>query len=396
MTMAVRSHSARRHDLKVIASLALAPAIGLGIARFAYALVLPDMRADLAWTYADAGWMNTTNAAGYLLGALLAARSIARFGAFRVVVAGAWACILALLLCAFFRHPLPLNIARLLAGIGGGLTFVSGGVLAVRVAQRNPDRSAFMLGLFYAGPGLGILLSGIAVPAILYRSGPESWATAWAALAILSVPLAIGLLAARGENTMASSVAREKPRYESMLWLLPGYAVFGAGYIAYMTFMIAWVQNSGGSAGFQALFWCTIGLATIASPWLYADILKRFRHGNAFAILTGITAIGAALPLLSEGVPLLLTSAAVFGSAFFSVVASTTAFVRRNYRPEQWAAAIGMLTIFFGIGQMLGPIATGFVNDLMENLAGGLWTSVLLLFVAMLLAKLQRDQSFGP
>ena len=182
------------------------------------------------------------------------------------------------------------------AGIGGGLTFVSGSVLAVRVAQRNPDRSAFMLGLFYAGPGLGILLSGIAVPATLYRSGPESWATAWAALAILSVPLAIGLLAARGENIVASSVAREKPCYKSMLWLLTGYTVFGAGYIAYMTFMIAWVQNNGGSAGFQALFWCTIGLAAIASPWLYAAILKRFRHGNAFAILTGITAIGAALP----------------------------------------------------------------------------------------------------
>ena len=70
-----------RRDVAVVVALALAPAIGLGIARFAYALVLPDMRADLGWSYADAGWMNTTNAAGYLLGALIAARAIASVGA---------------------------------------------------------------------------------------------------------------------------------------------------------------------------------------------------------------------------------------------------------------------------------------------------------------------------
>jgi len=50
--------------------LALAPAIGLGIGRFAYSLVLPDMRDSLQWSYSAAGFMNTVNAAGYLAGAL--------------------------------------------------------------------------------------------------------------------------------------------------------------------------------------------------------------------------------------------------------------------------------------------------------------------------------------
>ena len=34
------------------------------------AQALPDMRATLDWSYAQAGLMNTANAAGYLLGAL--------------------------------------------------------------------------------------------------------------------------------------------------------------------------------------------------------------------------------------------------------------------------------------------------------------------------------------
>ncbi len=379
-------------DVAVVAALALAPAIGLGIARFAYALVLPDMRADLHWSYADAGWMNTTNAAGYLLGALVAARAIAAVGGYRVMVAGAWVCVASLVLCALFRHTVPLNAARVLAGLGGGFAFVSGGVLAAGVAQRNPERAAFLLGLFYAGPGLGILLSGVAVPFTLERFGSGSWGMAWAALAVLSLPLAFGLHLARAESAAALPSAQTSPRYGNMRWLLCGYLFFGAGYIAYMTFMIAWVQGSGGGVSFQALFWAVIGLATMASPWLWTAILKRLLHGHACAVLTGIAAFGVMLPLMSNTMPMLLASAALFGSAFFAVVAATTAFVRRNLPQAEWASSIGTLTVVFGIGQMLGPVAIGLVNDVMQNLSGGLWASVLLLFIAAMLDALQRDR----
>ena len=57
--------------LLVAAALALAAAISLGLSRFSYALLLPPMRADLGWSYFTAGAINTVNAAGYLVGALL-------------------------------------------------------------------------------------------------------------------------------------------------------------------------------------------------------------------------------------------------------------------------------------------------------------------------------------
>ena len=59
-----------RATLRTALALALAAAVSLGTARFAYALLLPPMRADLGWSYFTAGAMNTVNAAGYLLGAL--------------------------------------------------------------------------------------------------------------------------------------------------------------------------------------------------------------------------------------------------------------------------------------------------------------------------------------
>src|SRR4051794_28977179 len=67
--------------LPVVLALALGPAVTLGLARFSYALVLPGMRADLHWTYTQAGGVNTVNALGYLLGAVAAAPVVGRFGA---------------------------------------------------------------------------------------------------------------------------------------------------------------------------------------------------------------------------------------------------------------------------------------------------------------------------
>ena len=58
--------------LRTALALALVAAVSLGLSRFSYALLLPPMREDLAWSYTTGGAMNTVNADGYLLGALTA------------------------------------------------------------------------------------------------------------------------------------------------------------------------------------------------------------------------------------------------------------------------------------------------------------------------------------
>ena len=70
-------------------ALSLAAAISLGVTRFAYSLLLPVMRADLQWSYTIAGAMNTVNAAGYLVGALLMPRLVQHISHERVVLASA-------------------------------------------------------------------------------------------------------------------------------------------------------------------------------------------------------------------------------------------------------------------------------------------------------------------
>jgi predicted MFS family arabinose efflux permease len=379
------------HAARLILILALAPTIGLGIGRFAYSLVLPDMRDTLGWSYSAAGFMNTINAAGYLGGALVAAKLAKRFGLLAVVKAGTIMAIVSLALCAVSANFAVLSLGRLLAGIGAALAFVAGGALAATIAQTHPARSGFLLSLFYAGPGLGILASGLVAPFLLAHYGPGSWWIVWLAMTALSLvaiapllPMRVDVQAVLPQSGDAAFRAGPAALY------LAGYFMFGVGYIAYMTFMIAYVRDAGGGAAAQSAFWSLIGVGAFASPWVWRGILAKSQTGGATAIILGFNALGAGLPLLGHGPLMLGISAAVFGVSFFAVVASTTAFVRLNYPQSVWPAAIGLMTIVFGVGQTLGPIAIGAITDATGDLNSALLVSAAMLGAGALLAWSQR------
>lgn len=382
---------------RLILILALAPTIGLGIGRFAYSLVLPDMRDALGWSYSAAGFMNTINAAGYLAGALVSARLANRYGLLALVKAGTLMVIVSLALCAVSANFALLSVGRLLAGFGAALSFVAGGALSATIAQTQPARSGFLLSLFYAGPGLGILASGLLAPFLLAEFGPGSWWIVWLAMTAISLLLVIPLLPVEIAATAALSEGKAADfRIAPVVLYLMGYFLFGAGYIAYMTFMIAYVRDAGGGAAAQSAFWSLIGLSAFASPWVWRGVLARSRTGGATAIILGCNALGAALPLLGHSPLLLGTSALVFGVAFFAVVASTTAFVRVNYPQAAWPAAIAAMTIVFGVGQTLGPIAIGAVTDATGSLNSALLASAAMLGVGALLAWAQQPLKAAP
>jgi predicted MFS family arabinose efflux permease len=379
------------HPARLILILSLAPTVGLGIGRFAYSLVLPDMRDALQWSYSAAGFMNTVNAAGYLAGALLASKLIKRFGLIAAVRWGTLACVASLALCALSGNFVVLSFARLLAGFGAAFGFIGGAALAATVAQSRPARANFLLSLFYAGPGLGILSSGLIAPFTLQAFGPGSWWIVWWALTLLSIAMTIPLLLAPIDTKAGLADATPaKFAIRPVLIYLAGYFLFGAGYIAYMTFMIAYVRDGGGGAAAQSAFWCLIGLSAFATPWLWRRVLAMDRGGLTTAIILGVNAIGAALPLFGHAPILLATSALVFGVAFFAVVGSTTAFVRFNYPPAAWPTAIAAMTIAFGIGQTLGPIAVGAITDAMGSLSYALNVSAAMLAVGAIAAGFQR------
>ena len=121
---------------------------------------------------------------------------IRRFGLAGCVRWGTLACVLSLALCASSGNFIVLSFARLLAGVGAAAGFVGGGALAAMIAQSRPERANFLLSLFYAGPGVGILSSGLVAPFVLQAFGPGSWWIVWWAMTLFSLVMIVPLLLA--------------------------------------------------------------------------------------------------------------------------------------------------------------------------------------------------------
>lgn len=378
----------------VALALALAAAVSLGTARFAYALLLPPMRADLGWSYFLAGAMNTVNAAGYLVGALALPQLLRRFDARALMLAGGAAAALLLALHGAVRGDAALLALRGASGVASAASFVCGGILAARLASHVGSQAGQVLGLYYGGTGLGIVASALVVPPFL-TDASAGWPIAWAMLGALSLAATgITLSGTRGLHAPpAAGAPRPHLALRPFVWALAGYLMFGLGYIGYMTFIVTLLREQGLGATTVTLFYVVLGLGVVSSSWFWARLLQRHRSGRALAILNGLLALATALVVFNAQPLAVFVSGALFGSVFLSVVASTTALVRHNAEPAQWPAGIAAFTIVFAVGQIVGPSLTGAIADGPGGLLRGLAWSAGALALGAFLAALQRPLS---
>ncbi|WP_414451970.1 YbfB/YjiJ family MFS transporter [Burkholderia sp. 22PA0099] len=372
----------------------MGPAVALGLARFAYALLLPPMRSALGWSFADAGAMNTANGAGYLIGALVAA-PIGKLIGDKLVFA------LGLLLTAVFVGASGLTAdftilltLRTIAGFTGALSFVAGaGLTSVAATGGAQSRAPTLLGIYFAGAGIGVTTSALAVPPLLNATG---WRGGWLVLGGLGLlATAFGCFALKRARTTiytSSEAARGGWSPWFMARKLIAYALFGAGYIAYATFIVAFLRSEEGLTGPEiSAFWSILGLASIGAAFAWGPILGRLKGGWGTAATIGMVAIGAAIPLIWSNVVGAFLSAILFGGSFLAVIAAVTSFARRAAKPHAWTSAIAALTIAFGLGQCIGPVLSGALSDGPNGVRVGLWLSVGILMAAAVIAALQPE-----
>jgi len=378
----------------IVAALSLGPAVSNSFARFAYALMLPAMRADLGLNYSQAGALNTANALGYLGGALFAARYVSALGNRRLFCTGMVATVIAILGSGLTGNFVAQLGLRAVAGVGGAMVFICGAVLASNIFPDRPRLASNAIAVYFGGAGAGILLSGAGVPPLLAIAGDDAWRSAWLAIGIVSALFAVfAIWAARQIDEPSSGARGGAWPIAELRASLASYFLFGAGYIAYMTFVVAWMVSHGRAALDVSLTWGTLGIATLVAPLAWRVPRARWRAATVLAASGIVLGIGATLPLLSTSRPVMLMSAAFFGGAMFTAPAAVTDLVKTSLPKTSWGSAVSVFTVVFAIGQAIGPVLTGWLADVTQSLQAGLAGSVAILVVASATAMRQRTVS---
>jgi predicted MFS family arabinose efflux permease len=341
---------------------ALAIAVVNGFGRFAYALLLPVMREDLAWDYALSGWLNTANSLGYGAGAVAGLLLLSRYKPATLFNAGLLITVATLLACGATRDLSMVMVLRFVCGVGSAWVFACGGALIAAKYAANPAQSASAIAIYYAGGGLGIAVSGLLCYPVLAQDW--TWSAGWLALGAAGAILALmPAKLARNIGGTTSQISSAVMPWRGYLPVMTAYFLFGVGYIVYLTFVIAWLRDMKLGIVAATSVWLVLGAAVVASGFVWRGVMARWWPTRTFAVASLCTAAGTALPLVSNGFAVLLISAVLVGGSFFMVPGAVMALARATLPPALWAKAMNLFTLVFALGQAIGPIGAGWIAD---------------------------------
>ena len=373
----------RQHGA-VIAGGILLLVIAMGISRFAFTPILPFMRIDENLSFAQGGFLASSNYIGYFVGALGAGfiyRAKKNFLLVNVVVN-----VLSIILMGFIESYAIWIVLRFIAGLTGGYIFVltSSIVMDYLAAHLLTRWSGFV----FSGIGLGIALSGLLVP---FFEARVYWQGSWIGLGLLSTLFLVTTLFLWRHLTVQNYSAPPKTEHTSiwhgfMPWLIVAYGLEGLGYIITGTFLVDIIYNIEALRSYAGYSWVVVGLAAIPSAPIWMQLMTRFSTISMMAIAYALQIIGMLLPVISQSVWSVLLSAFLYGFTFVGLVTMSTGYARQLF-PKQSAYVVSMLTTFYAFGQIIGPVIAGRLETHFESFkapllfAGGTVTVALIILL---------------
>jgi MFS family permease len=353
-----------------------------GFGRMSYSVILPSMKDGLMLNYTQLGSIATGNFIGYLSLAIIGGFLATRFGVRRVVFISLLGIGISLFLTGLSRSFFFAFLMRLITGAGNGGSYVP--IMALPAAWFVMKKRGLATGIVAGGIGTGLFLSGIILPPIIEGFGKEGWRYAWFFLGMVVFALAFICYAFLRDNPKEKGVSvyggEEEQKKGPKITLFPAfkevvvdpelwklgcvYFMFGFSYIIYLTFFVAYLTKEMGLPPVSAgRIFAVLGLFSIFCGVIYgwiSDVLGR-RPGFIIAYLT-LTLSYLLFAFWRDSTGFYL-SAVVFGIASFSVPTIMAAASGDAVGGRLAPAGLGFITLFFGIGQALGPVIGGFIKD---------------------------------
>lgn len=327
----------------------------MGIGRFVYTPVLPFMAEAIPLTASQAGSIASANFLGYLLGAI--ATSFRLPGPPKAWLLGA------LIASALTTGAVGLSSSvwliaclRFLGGAASAfaLVFASSQVFE---GLARAGRSSLSW-VHFAGVGIFIALSS---QVILL---PVGWGGMWmvAGLVALIGAVAVAILipdmpVARPVSSQAGAARQDR----GLLRLALSYGLFGFGYVITATFLIAIVRSEPDLRLFEPVAWLAVGLAAVPSVLIWVTIGRGIGLERAYALSCAVEAVGVLFSLWNTTAGILL-SATLLGGTFVGITALGLQAARAEAVGDP-RRALGLMTVAFSIGQIIGPSFAGYLRD---------------------------------
>ncbi len=351
----------------------------IGLARFAYGMLLPSMSSALRLGYDRMGFVGTGNFAGYMCAVAFAPFVMRRAGARTTIAAGLSVLSLGMIGMGSAGGFGSLLVLYVFTGIGSGLANIPVMVLVSHWFTRAWRGKA--AGVMVAGNGFAIVLAGFLVPWLNRSLGEGGWRAGWRILGGLSLVVAavawalvrddprdVGLSPygepegrdPSGHTGTAPEGAGGSSFLVAHLGLI--YLLFGATYTVYATFAVTgMVAERGIPEALAGRFWSGVGFFSLFSGLLFGSLSDRIGRKRGAALVFAVQTAAYLLVGLPLGTTALFFSVFLFGISAWSIPSIMAAAAGDYLGTARAAAGFSAITVFLGAGQVAGPAVAGVV-----------------------------------
>ena len=345
-----------RKELPLLLTGFMATLSGVGLARFAYTALMPQMVHAGWFSGEQVAYLGAANLLGYLIGALAAAPLAERLGAVRVLVLCWIAVMLSFAGCSLPQPMALFFVWRLLSGIAGATLMVLGPSVAMSAAA--PQRRAALGPLMFCGIGVGALLAATLVPMLARSSLSAVW---WALTVLCALALWTGWRAARqipAPAPVAITPTATAPPMPASLWSVAVVLVFIAyacdafGFVPHTVFWVDYLDRELQlGAGYASTQWAIFGLGAIAGPLCAAYCATRWGWWGTTTGAYALKAMAIGLPLLSASFGWHAVSGFIVGALSPGMAAITSGYLMQLIGPTQHKKMWGYATAAFALLQ---------------------------------------------
>jgi MFS family permease len=336
-----------------------------GFARMAYGIILPFMQEGLHLSTAQSGILGTILFLGYLLTVGTSGIFTIRFGAKSVLLIGSWLVVISVMGLAFVSSFWIVAFCMLCAGAGSALVYTP--LMSITVGW-FPDKRGTVMGLLLSGAGIGMLFSGIIVPYVV-RTFPEySWRGAWFLFGVITciVVFAASVVLKNPEVTEDE----KKRSNKSFLWKTKElyiiawmYFIVGVVYLIPNLYQTSFMIDSGISASISGTVYAIAGTFSIVGAPVWGFISDRIGIKKSLCSALLLAVIGDMVPIIFENITGFIVSAIIWGSSLGGILLLIQVAASKQVSPKYVSMAISFISVFYAVGQMIGPGLAGWVIE---------------------------------
>jgi MFS family permease len=392
-----RVTASKQLALTLLLAAVIAATYGFGV--YLFPVVLPAMKHDLGFGYAQAGYITAARQLANVAMALLSGFAASRFGAARVMLVATVLSATGLACLAFVHGPWLLGVVLVALNASAAATWVP--MMALVAPLIDEHHQAKAIGVIGSGTNYGVLLNGLMVPALM---GAWGWRSVWLASAVLTALLSVVIVLlfarlGRPETRVKVQPRAERPRFEvrtmfSRRWMLVYAIALLSGFagVPFITYFSAYAHDDLHlGLDVTAHAWAIVGFVGAVSGLTLGMIGdaqspagQPQRDGMRTALVSaGILLLCASVIAASRpGVHALMIAAVAFGFSFFPLFGLLHAYVGKTSEPALAAIVCGICEASFGVGGALGNVLGG----LCKSVAGSFQPVYVVTAVASVMA----------